>query len=262
METPVLERLPGGMASLITRRSPIAEQSEPNEDSALILPCDRNRAVLAVADGCGGTNSGEVASRITIEKLAEVVRAGIVAERDLRDLILDGFEQANKAVLELSVGAMTTLAVVEVDGSIVRPYHVGDSAIIIMSSRGTIKFQSVAHSPVGYAVEAGVLDEHEALGHADRHLISNVVGSPDMRIDIGSSFTLAQQDSILIASDGLFDNLDPETLITLACKGSPDRSTRIIADAAFERMCNTNGKPSHPDDLTCLLYRNRYQIKK
>ena len=154
---------------------------------------------------------------------------------------------------------MTTLAVVELDDGIARPYHVGDSGIVIMSSRGTIKFQSVSHSPVGYAVEAGVLDANEARSHEDRHLISNVVGSPDMRIEIGSAFPLAQQDSILIASDGLLDNLDPGTLIEIARKGPLGKSTLSIANIACQRMQANGTQPSHPDDLTCLLYRNKKQ---
>ena len=57
------------------------------------------------------------------------------------------------------------------------------------------------------AVESGMLDEDEAVHHEERHLISNVVGADDMRIEIGLSINMAAKDTLLLASDGLFDNL-------------------------------------------------------
>ena len=79
----------------------------------------------------------------------------------------------------------------EISNGSVRPYHVGDSVILLVGQRGKIKLQTVSHSPVGYAVEAGVLDEVEAMHHQDRHVVSNFIGSPEMRIEVGAPLRLA-----------------------------------------------------------------------
>ena len=97
----------------------------------------------------------------------------------------------------------TTLAAVEISGVSARPYHIGDSSILITGQKGKLKLNTVAHSPVGFAVEAGLLDVDEALHHAERHLVSNVLGLENMRIELGSPVDLAPRDSLVIASDGL-----------------------------------------------------------
>ena len=64
----------------------------------------------------------------------------------MRSRILDGFEEANEAVLGLGVGAATTLVAAEIEDTRVRSYHVGDSMSLIVGQRGKLKSQSVPHS--------------------------------------------------------------------------------------------------------------------
>ena len=47
-----------------------------------------------------------------------------------------------------------------------------------------MKTQTIPHSPVGYAIEAGVLNEQDAMAHSQRHIVSNLIGSHDVRIDL------------------------------------------------------------------------------
>src|SRR5690606_26158083 len=110
-------------------------------------------------------------------------------------------------ILDLGVRSAATLALAELSSSGIRPYHVGDSMILILGGRGKVKLQTVSHSPVGYGVESGLLNEQEAMFHEDRHLVSNMIGCPEMRIEIGPWHCLAARDTLLIATDGLFDNL-------------------------------------------------------
>jgi serine/threonine protein phosphatase PrpC len=109
---------------------------------------------------------------------------------------------------------------------------------------------------VGYAVEAGMLDGEEALHHDERHLVSNLVGSAEMRIEVGSPLELAPLDTVLLASDGLFDNLlQPEIVDEIRVKPL-EQVARTLAEAAASRMDEpAQGQPSKPDDLTFLLYR-------
>lgn len=245
----------GGIAAVSSTRSPA--KTTCNEDTAALIPFNDRCAVLAVADGVGGVRSGEIAASIAVETLSESLAAANGQTELLRTAILDGIEAANRAVQQRGIGSATTLAVVEIRERVVRPYHVGDSMILVVGQRGKVKLQTVCHSPVGFAVESGFLDEREAMHHEDRHLISNFVGSPEMRIEIGAPLTMAAWDSLLIASDGLFDNLHIPEIVERIRKGPLDAGVRKIVNDATARMKRpANGRPSKPDDLTIVAFRS------
>ncbi len=254
MRQPEMLRLAGGRACLFSSRCPGKET--PNEDAAALVDVDDRSAVLIVADGLGGGAAGELASRRAVESL----RATIDEARDsaslLRTAIISGFERANAVVRELGMGAATTLAVVELLDGVARSYHVGDSIVLVVGGHGKIKLQTVSHSPVGYGVESGLLGETEAMHHAERHIVSNVIGSPEMHIAIGPPVTLAPRDSVLVASDGLCDNLDWDEIVETLRKGQLSQSVASLAARSLDRMNHpTDGQPSKPDDLTIIAFR-------
>ena len=128
--------------------------------------------------------------------------------------------------------------------------------ILVCGGRGKVKLQTVPHSPVGFALEAGILDEDEAMHHKDRHLVSNVIGMPEMRIEIGSTLKFKPRDTLLLASDGLFDNLHIDEIVDYIRKGPLLKSVGGLIDEAKTRMIKRQaGLPSKPDDLTVLAYR-------
>lgn len=250
----------GGTAAVFTTRSP--QKVTPNEDVAGIWPTGPNSGILAVADGLGGHAGGERASRLAIETIQRNVQDAIrpgdqpAAADQLRGAILNGIESANQAVRELGTGAATTLALVEVQDRTIRPYHVGDSVILLMGQRGKLKLQTISHSPIGYAVEAGLMEEEDAIHHEARHVISNVIGSEQMRIEIGPPIEMAPRDTLVLASDGLLDNLLPNEIVEFVRSGPLDRAVAALVDAAQRRMASQDGNaPSKPDDLTVIAYR-------
>jgi serine/threonine protein phosphatase PrpC len=243
-----------GSAVLWSRRCPT--KNTPNEDAAAVIVVDETTAILAIADGVGGVRSGDVAAKIAVESLGEAFEEEVSGENSVRAGILNGIERANQRILDLGIGAATTMAVLEISRRDVRPYHVGDSVILIFGARGKIKWQTIMHSPVGFAFEAGMLDESEALRHKDRHLVSNVVGAGDMRIEIGPSIPLAARDTVLLASDGLIDNLTVDEIIGMVRTGSLEKSIAELSHAARQRMLTSEeGHPSKPDDATILAFR-------
>jgi PPM family protein phosphatase len=249
----------GGLAAVFTTRSP--KKETPNEDVAGLLPVNGLAGVLAVADGLGGHAGGERASRLALETLQQTLQAGVSLADEasgdwLRGAILDGIDAANHRVRELGTGAATTLALVEIQDRIIRPYHVGDSAILLTGQRGKLKLQTISHSPIGYAVEAGLINEEDAIHHEERHVISNVIGSDQMRIEIGAPIEMALRDTLILASDGLLDNLLPNEIVEFVRSGPLDRAVRAMVDEALRRMTvETGQQPSKPDDLTVIAYR-------
>ncbi len=257
MAEPVLHTLPAGEAVVFTTSNP--EKDTPNEDAAAIIHATPSDSVLVLADGMGGRKSGGQASKLAIDSLRDSV-AHATTEEDLmiRTAILNGIETASRDVLAMGVGAGTTIAVIEVQDGTIRPYHVGDSMILVTGQRGMIKLQTVAHSPVGFAVEAGILDEDEAMHHEERHLVLNMVGSSDMRIEVGPILKLAPRDTVLLASDGLIDNLTVEEIVSLIRKGPLKECVRQVAEKAQKRMETPESSlPCKPDDLTLIAYRSK-----
>jgi len=191
-----------------------------------------------------------------VESLRDEVAAIAESQTLLRTAIINGIERANQRVQDGAAGAGTTLAVVELNDGAVRPYHIGDSVVLVVGGRGKIKLQTVAHSPVGYGIESGLLDEDDAMHHGERHVISNFIGTSEMRIDIGSPLELSQRDTVVLASDGLFDNLHVEEVAEIVRVGKLSRAVAVLVTTARQRMENSvEGMPSKPDDLTIVAYR-------
>jgi len=254
MDQPQMQPCCGG--EVVVFSGPAPGKPAANEDAAAIFVTGEGWGTLVVADGMGGMPAGEQASSLAVAELEQALATARLNGSGLRESILNGFEHANRRVQALGVGAGTTMAVVELNGQAARPYHVGDSGILIVGQRGKIKLQTIAHSPVGYAVEAGVMDEQEALNHDQRHIVSNMIGSSDMHIAIGPMVALAPKDTLLIASDGLFDNLSLAEIVDLVRKGPLLEGARRLVAACRARMNEpAAGQPSKPDDLTFILYR-------
>jgi serine/threonine protein phosphatase PrpC len=135
-------------------------------------------------------------------------------------------------------------------------YQIGDSEALITGQRGLVRAQTMAHSPTGFAVEAGFLDEREALHHEERHLVSNFIGTSDMRMDIGAAIELRPRDTVLVASDGLTDNIHMHEIIELMRTGPLEESLDAIVGLALRRMTvESKSQPSKPDDLSIILFR-------
>ena len=247
--------LPQGEVCVRSLRSP--DKQTQNEDSAAIIQLGGGSLVLAVADGVGGSVAGREASNAAVRTLSRVLTKLPADTLELRPAILEAVEEANKAVLGLARGAATTLVVAQLDSTRLRGYHVGDSELLAVGQRGRIKQRVVPHSPTGFAVEAGLLDEDEAVQHDQRHVLFNVIGSTDMRVDVGPTLQLAPRDTVLLASDGLFDNLYIDEIVDTIRRGPLAAAADRLVERVQARMHGKDAEhqPCKPDDLTIVLFR-------
>lgn len=247
----------GGDALLYTSRAP--DKNTVNEDTVAVIPYGPQAAVLVVADGAGGLPAGKRASLTAVQSLNDSLQRSMAETMLLRTAILDGIEAANEAVKEIGNGSATTLTVITLENVTVRAYQVGDSEGMVVGQRGLIKLQTTPHSPTGFAVEAGFLDQKEALHHDDRHLVSNFLGTTNMRIDVGAELELQPRDTVLLASDGLMDNVHLDEIIERVRKGPIDEAaTRVISLARRRMTSDSTAQPSKPDDLSLILFRKPY----
>lgn len=241
-----------GIVSVFSRRSP--EKSELNEDSAAVISVNKNTCVLIIADGVGGLPAGAQASATAVDIITKSIIKDQEPETKIRDLILSGIEEANKKIINMGNGSATTLAIVEIHDHLIRTYHIGDSIILITGQRGKLKMETISHSPVGYAVHSGVLSEEEAIDHDERHLVSNVLGTQEMHISLSARIEMNARDTLLLATDGLSDNVQRDEIVGMIRKNPLKACTENLSAYALKRMAE-NISPSKPDDLTFILYR-------
>ncbi len=256
MSLPELIELPHGQATVFSRSSPA--KTSGNEDCAAVIIVNDDTTLLMVADGMGGHANGAAASAFLTRLLGDSMSEEKLGDNMIRESILDSIEKTNLNLMRKETGEGTTVAIAEINRNSVRSYHVGDSEVLISGQRGKIKLQTLSHSPVSYALESGLMGEEQAITHEQRHFISNAVGQSDMHITIGSSVPLHKRDTLLLATDGLFDNLFKNEVIEAIRMGPIVNCSANLAYAASTRMTNqTDDCPSKPDDLTFILYRPR-----
>lgn len=258
-DVPQMREASIGGGSLVAFTSPAPDKETPNEDTVAAIPYGPDAAVLIVADGAGGLPAGRRASQLAVQTLAESLDRARSDTLPLRSAILDGIEAANQAVIALATGSATTMTIVAVEAYLARTFQVGDSEAIVVGQRGKIKSQTMAHSPTGFAVEAGFLDKRDALHHEDRHLVSNFIGAADMHIGVGAEIRLDARDTVLLASDGLTDNVHVDEIVNIIRKGPLAAAIDSISGLAKRRMVvESKHQPSKPDDLSIILFRKPF----
>jgi serine/threonine protein phosphatase PrpC len=243
--------VPGGRVALVCAGRPGVP--EENEDAAAVVCVGDAGAVLVVADGMGGLRGARTAAAAVVEHVVRCVGPAR-DEGTVRAGVVDGIEAANRAVIAEGLGGGATVIAAIAWEARVRTLHAGDAQALITGQRGRIKLETVAHSPVGLRRSMGMLGETAALTHEERHIVSNSVGDPDLTIEVGVPLTLAPRDTVVLGSDGLFDNLRVAEIAERVRTGRLPVAAARLRDAAAGRM-RAEGQVSKPDDLTFILYR-------
>ena len=206
-----------------------------NQDAGFAGLVD-GRPLLAVADGIGGHDAGEVASRTAVA----TVRERLARSREPAPVALArAVAEADRAVRRAQgdapgrAGMGTTLSAVWIDGDVAVLAHVGDTRAFLLRG-GRLERLTDDHSLVAERVRQGLLSEGEAAGHRLRNVITNALGADAaLRIDVGH-VPLEAGDRLVVTSDGVTTLLDEATLADLAV-GPPDAAVAAILDAADAR---------------------------
>ncbi len=130
-------------------------------------------------------------------------------------------------------------------------YYLGNRKKYILKSGKTDK-EKLRHDLIKIITSLGIA--------AERHLVSNFLGTTDMRIDVGTEVVLRPRDTIMLASDGLMDNVHVDEIIERIRKGPLDNAAGAVITLANRRMAGpTATQPSKPDDLSLILFRKLYR---
>src|SRR5436305_5119153 len=211
-------------------RTDTGRQRNANEDSLFV-----DAPLFVVADGMGGAQAGEVASRAAAESFAQNLPPA-PPERLLEETI----EGANRTIHELArkdpsltgMGTTSTAALVDLDGEEVAIGHVGDSRAYRL--RGG-KFEQLTrdHSLVEEMRRKGQLTDAQAEDHPQRSIITRALG-PEPEVEVDLQTVPAQAgDVFLICSDGLTTMLDDEHIARLLTRATTmPNAVRALIDEA------------------------------
>ncbi len=211
-------------------RTDTGKKRRRNEDAYVLAP-----PLFAVADGMGGAQAGEVASKLAAAALEDTDPGRIAGPERVASLI----QEANRRVHERSsvdpatsgMGTTMTVALVE-DGGVVIG-HVGDSRAYLVRDR-QIEQITEDHSLVNELLKTGRLSPEEAETHPQRSVITRAVGTdPDVDVD---SFVVDTRDGdvFLICSDGLTDMVADDEILDVVEHnlGNLDRAAKQLISAA------------------------------
>jgi protein phosphatase len=213
-----------------------------NEDAFVCEP-----PLFAIADGMGGAQAGEVASRIAATAVEELGRDGASVPELIHEANARVWQHSLQDPAVAGMGTTITLAVVDADEGTVEIGHVGDSRAYRIRD-GELDQLTPDHTLVAELVRSGRLTQEEADTHPQRSVITRAVGTePDVDVD---AFTVEARhgDLYLLCSDGLTDMLrDDDVLAAVAgAGGEPEQ-----AAAALVRAANDAGGV---DNVTVILF--------
>lgn len=190
-----------------------------NQDYVLTLRSSKYD-LLIVADGMGGHNAGEIASKLAATTIREFIFENFNAYDDKEELIRDAIVKSNGVIFTQQInneemkGMGTTTTCCIIIGNEVVVGHVGDSRAYIINKDGIRKI-TVDHSFVQELIKSGSITEDEAFNHPKRNLITRAVGT-EAQVEVDTAKTKIESDDIIfLCSDGLTSYLSNDEIFEI-----------------------------------------------
>jgi PPM family protein phosphatase len=226
------------------RASDTGKKRRRNEDSYVVAP-----PLFAVADGMGGAQAGEVASKLAAAALEDTDSGSSSGQERVVSLI----QEANRRVYArantdpATSGMGTTMTVALVEGQVVTIGHVGDSRAYLVRA-GRLEQLTEDHSLVNELLKSGKLSPQEAETHPQRSVITRAVGTdPDVDVD---AFTVdaLEGDVFLLCSDGLTDMVDDEAILDVVERYHDD------LDRVAKSLVSAANRGGGEDNITVIAF--------
>ncbi len=221
-----------------------------NEDAFFCAGIE-DTGLFIVADGMGGHDAGEIASRVAVETVCREVRRGAARQIDKAEILKTSVQQANRAVMRegsLRGSNMgTTLGVALVADNKACVANIGDSRAYWIEN-GSIKQITEDHSLVAKLVSAGKLTKEEARNHSKSNLLYRTIGSDDnLKVDT-FEIDVRKSGCLLLCSDGLWGEVEDEDIRRIC---AAERSAKAACSRLIQMANLSGGK----DNITAVVVR-------
>jgi PPM family protein phosphatase len=242
----------------VSAQSDIGCQRENNEDSFGYWEPEEDQQfslkgrLAVVADGMGGYEGGQEASRIAVDTVVSFY-GGFTGD-DPQQVLLSAVAAAHEQIREHGfahphlLGMGTTCTALALVGDSLYFAHVGDSRLYLVRG-GMITQLTRDHSYVGRLVESGVISKEEAESHPQRNILTAALGTANDPVmdSPGRPEILQPGDALVLCTDGLWGQVrDPEILHAVE-SGTPEKAGRDLITLARGR--------GGPDNITVEILR-------
>ena len=195
--------------------------------------------MFIVADGMGGHNAGDYASKVTVETMLAEMQSSF--EKNPTLIFRRAIEEANEVIRRRAdedkklEGMGTTVVVASCMGRFLQVANVGDSRLYVVNRE--IRQITRDHSLVEEMIRMGGLDRADARNHPDKNIITRAVGAEDHVEPDFFTVELREGDTVLMCSDGLTNMLEDEEIrmIISGARDLVEKAERLVEAA------NANG---------------------
>ena len=220
-------------------QSDIGKRRKSNQDYTATFTNQKNQLLALLADGMGGHQAGDIASRQTVEEISIAWEATTIDDSEKAiQWFLQHIQQTNQRIFEKGQsqptlsGMGTTLEVVTLLDNHLALAHVGDSRIYLFREQRLIALTE-DHSLVNALLKSGEITQEMAENHPRKNIITRSLGMPgSLEVDV-AIHKIEDHDQLLLCSDGLTNMVsEPKiTQILLEAASLQDASQRLIEEA-------------------------------
>ena len=237
------------------------------EDSAFALTMDLNLperpvtlGIYMVADGMGGHDNGEVASKIAIQTSVDALNQTLISplrqgnplpsHQEVLTMVESAFTQAQEQVLQTVSGGGTTLTLALLLEKHLYFGHIGDSRLYIRSNNANFQSVTQDHSLVRRLVDLGQVSEAEALNHPQRNVLFRALGQTDgFKVDLGH-LDVVEPTQLLLCSDGLWGMAEEEDIIKVI-------NAVHFGENTADRLCDLANNAGGTDNISVIFVEIR-----
>lgn len=227
-----------------------------NEDAFYVMPEEN---LFIVADGVGGNNAGEIASRMAVNHVADFVRDHkideVADENELRSFFMEAIVGANELIYSLAArhpennGMATTMVICYLRGSKAYIINVGDSRAY-RYREGVLSQISEDHTYVNTLIKNGTISKEEARYHEKRNVITRAVGGEESIDPDFFQLPLREGDIFLLCTDGLYGEVDEVEMARILSKDE------TMSEMCSELVLSAN-RHGGKDNITAICFKIR-----
>lgn len=212
----------------------------------------RKGRLAIIADGMGGEEGGEVASRLAVETVRrEYLKS---TEADAHDRLLRGFQAAHGTILNFARehpelrNMGTTCTAVAINDGLAYFAHVGDSRLYLIRDSSILRLTH-DHTAINRLLETGAITPEEAETHPQRHVLTAALGAkPEVSADIAQApIPLERGDVLVLCTDGLWGQVTDSEILSIVTRNRPSDACKQLVRIAKDR--------GGPDNITLQILR-------
>ncbi len=239
----------------------VGMKRKQNQDRGLIRP---DLGLYIVADGMGGHQGGETASRICAETVEETIQGVYTEKKNIPDQILlqQALQMANQKILEVAKneptlkGMGTTAIILKISDDIATIAQVGDSRAYYWSTLGIWQLTR-DHSLVQEKLRAGLITRQQVRTDSMKNVITRSVGYDlNMKVDT-YTFKVEPGDGFLLCSDGLSGPLEDQEIFAIL---NSALETNLTLEDAAKNLIDAANARGGDDNITAALIRGMESI--